>query len=129
MQISPEGLIRLSISELLATPMQHLVSGVDVELDGASVVGHCGSPTTISGYTEWVSSNTPTISIGWDWHIQSGACGSFWARVGLPSSNVLLIETRDNGEDWDKSRNLLATVVDALPWREHIPYLIAARYS
>jgi hypothetical protein len=127
MQISPEGLIRLSISELLGTPMKHLVSGVDV--DGSSDLAGCGSPTIISGYTEWVSSNTPTISIGWDWHIQSGACGSFWARVGLPSSNVLLIETRDNGEDWDKSRNLLATVVDALPWREHIPDLIAARYS
>jgi hypothetical protein len=127
MQISPEGLIRLSISELLATPMKHLISGVDV--DGASGLDQCGCPTSISGYTEWVSSNAPTISIGWDWYIQSGPCGSFWTRVGLPSSNVLLIEARDNEEDWDKSRNILATVVDAFPWREHLPNVIAERYS
>lgn len=127
MQISPEGLIRLSISELLAIPMKHLVSGVDV--DGPSTLSHCGRATMISGYTEWVSVNNPTISIGWDWHIQSGAYGFFWARVGLPSSNVRLIKGRDNSEDWDKSRNLLATVVDALPWRERMPDVIAARYA
>lgn len=127
MQISPEGLIRLSISELLATPMKHLVSGVDE--DGASPLSHCGSATMISGYTEWISTNTPTISIGWDWHIQSGAYGSFWVRVGLPSSNVLLIKGRDNSEAWGESRNLLATVADALPWRERMPDFIAARYA
>lgn len=126
MKISSDGLIRLSIEELLSTPMTHLVSGVDT--DEATTLSHCGTVTSISGYTEWVSADSPNISIGWDWCIQSGSCGSFWARVGLPSSNVLLVDSRCNHEDWDKSRNVLATIVDALPWREYIPKLIASRY-
>lgn len=50
MRISLNGLIRLSIAELISTPMTHLVSGVDVE-DGPKL-STCGTATSISGYTD-----------------------------------------------------------------------------
>jgi hypothetical protein len=126
MHISPDGLIRLSIEELLATPIEHLVSGVDEESKAA--LSTCGTATTISGYTEWVSTHEPTISIGWDWCIQSTAFGPRWMRVGLPSSNVMLTEGEGSDTGWQRSRDILATVVDALPWREKLPDIVSARY-
>ena len=127
MRIASNGLIRLSIEELLSTPITHLVSGVDVE--DCPKLGTCGKATTISGYTEWVSTSEPTISIGWDWCIQFTPAGTLWSRVGLPSSNVMLIEEAGHDTGWERSRDILATVIDALPWREQLPQLVAARYT
>jgi len=127
MHISPDGLIRLSLEELLSTPMQHLVSGVDP--DPKSTLGGCGTATFISGYTEWVSARAPTISIGWDWCVRSTPEGATWSRVGPPSSNVMLTVGNACDAGWTKSQSLLATVVDALPWQDHIPSAVAARYA
>ena len=127
MRISSDGLIRLSIEELLSTPITHLVSGVDAE--DCPKLSTCGKATSISGYTEWVSTKDPTISIGWDWCIQSTPSGTLWVRVGLPSSNVMLIEDAGNDTGWQRSHDILATVVDALPWQEQLPHFVAARYA
>jgi hypothetical protein len=107
--------------------MTHLVSGVDP--DPRPALGHCGSATFLSGYTEWVSTRSPTISIGWDWCLQPGPDGATWSRVGLPSSNVMLTVGREHDAGWSKNQDLLATVVDALPWQEYLPTAVAARYA
>lgn len=127
MQISPDGLIRLSIEQLLSTPLTHLVSGLDV--DPGAPHGNCGRQTTLSGYTEWVSANEPTISIGWDWRSQPLVDGHRWTRVGLPRSNLML--TRDTGRDtsWHGNLEILGSVVDALSWPEVMTQAIAARYA
>jgi hypothetical protein len=127
MRISSNGLIRLSIEELLSTPITHLVSGVDAQ--NGPQADSCGTVTSISGYTEWVSTREPIISIGWDWCIQLTPSGLHWSRVGWPSSNVLLVEGGGCDTDWERSRDILATVIDALPWREQLPQLVAARYA
>lgn len=126
MHLSPDGLIRLTVDQLLSTPLQHLVSGVDT--DAQSVLSACGTQTSLSGYTEWVSTRNPTISIGWDWRLQMLAIGARWIRVGLPRSNLML--TQDSGRDtaWHSNLEILGTVVDALAWREVLPQVVAARY-
>lgn len=127
MRIASNGLIRLSIEELLSTPITHLVSGVDVE--NCQKLSTCGRATSISGYTEWVSTQAPIISIGWDWYLQVTPSGPLWSRVGLPSSNVMLIEETGHDTGRERSRDILATVVDALPWREQLSQVVAARYT
>ena len=126
MQASPDGLIRLSIDELLSMPIVHLISGVDME-DAHNKV--CGQETSISGYTEWVSSSTPPVSIGWDWCIMPSASHPHWIRVGAPRSNVMLVYATGDDAGWSKNLEILSTVVDALPWREQIPQVVAARYA
>jgi hypothetical protein len=127
MRLSPDGLIRLTVDQLLSTPLQHLVSGVD--LDPHVLPAVCGTQTSLSGYTEWISAQDPTISIGWDWRLQTLAAGVRWVRVGLPRSNLML--THDTGSDtsWHGNLEILGTVVDALAWREILPHVVAARYS
>lgn len=119
MRISSDGLIHLSIEELLSTPISHFASGVDLEI--CQKLSTCGRVTSISGYTEWVSKSTPIISIGWDWCIHITSAGPLWARVGLPRTNVMLVDAASSDSTWERNLEILATVADALPWREHLP--------
>lgn len=123
MRISSDGLIRLSIEELLSIPISHFSSGVDLEI--CQKLSTCGKATSISGYTEWVSKSTPIISIGWDWCVRLTSSGPLWTRVGLPRSNVILVDSTGGDSDWAKNQEILATVADALPWREHLPQAVA----
>jgi len=128
MHLSSDGLIRLTLDQLLSTPLEHLVSGVDQDAS-PPFTNACGTQTVLSGYTEWVSANDPVISIGWDWRLQTSAAGMRWIRVGLPRSNLML--TQDTGHDtpWHGNLEILGTVVDALAWREILPHVVAARYA
>lgn len=95
-----------------------------------SIAPACGTLTSLSGYTEWISTKTPMISIGWDWCLQvSVTTGVRWIRVGLPRSNLLL--THDSGYDttWHGNLEILGTIVDALAWREALPAVVASRYA
>jgi hypothetical protein len=127
MHLSPDGLIRLTVDQLLSTPLEHLVSGVDLDPNG--VPAACGRQTSLSGYTEWVSTQDPTISIGWDWRLQTLAAGVRWVRVGLPRSNLMLMQDTGADTPWYGNLEILGTVVDALAWREILPQVVAARYA
>lgn len=120
-------MLRLSIDELLSIPIRHLISGLDE--DANSSLGACGKVASISGYTEWISSTNPAITIGWDWYIKLTIERPFWVRVGLPRSNIMLVDGAGHDTGWERSLNILATVVDALPWKEQIPDAVAARYA
>lgn len=120
-RVSPDGLVRLSIDELLSLQIHHLMSAVDLELDVPHFAS-CGCETTISGYTEWVSASRPAVSIGWDWHICHWSVQRpfVWTRRGKPRSNIMLVYSTGNDAGWSKNLELLATVVDALPWQEQL---------
>ena len=124
MRLSPDGLLRLSLDELLSLPIEHLMSGVDTELAGTCPVAlrECGRQTVISGYTEWASATSPAVSIGWDWQLQlSQAQQTFeWARLGQPRTNVMLVYAAGGDTGRIKNLELLTTVVDALPWQDHL---------
>lgn len=119
-----DGLLRLSIDELLSLPIHHLVSGVDTEFSGSAppAIRECGRETVISGYTEWVSLSSPVVSIGWDWQLQLlFAHTPFrWVRFGLPRTNVMLVNAAGWDSPWTKNLELLSTVVDALPWESSL---------
>lgn len=123
MKISPNGLIQLTIDELLSTPLVHLISGVDTE-ELAPLIA-CGRPTTISGYTEWGSLLNPTISLGWDWCIQIDSAKIFWKRIDLPRTNIMLVDHAGNSTEWTTNLEHLAMVVDTLPWNEKLPQVLA----
>jgi hypothetical protein len=120
-----DGFVRLTLDAVLSVPFKHLVSGLD-EDTGA---GACGSTTTISGYTEWVSAGNPSITVGWDWAIEPHAGAPGWRRIGLPRSNVMLVDRTRADYPWERNLAVLATVVDAIPWQEHAQTAIAARYA
>jgi hypothetical protein len=127
LQVSSDGLIRLTIDELFSVALVHLVSGVDA--DEPPPTDACGRMTAISGYTEWASAREPAISIGWDWRIQVDAAHLCWKRAGMPRTNIMLVDVCGNDSDWQCNLQRLATVVDALPWLDEVPQAVAARYA
>lgn len=114
---SDDGFLRMSLDDLLSTPLLHLVSGLDGVV--RQFTSRCGSPTDISGYTEWVSASDPQVSLGWSWRLDMYADGCCrLTRVGLPYSNVMLVDEKCRDYEWGRSLELLATIVDAMPWRD-----------
>jgi len=112
MQISPQGLIRLTYEALSAIPLNHLVSGIDT--DGSEDT--CGKPTELTGFTEWVTKTSPAITIGWDWKIEYKDGQSRYERLGLPRTNVMLINGQGQDHGWDQNLNHLGRFVDTVPW-------------
>jgi hypothetical protein len=125
MLTSDDGFIRLTLDAVLSVPFKHLVSGLDDDPDASP----CGTCTTISGYTEWVSDSQPKITVGWDWVLDPADGALRWRRVGLPRSNLLLVDTARNDYAWDRNLVVLATVVDAIPWQDHARSFIDERYA
>lgn len=112
MQISPEGLIRLTYEALAAAPLSHLISGVDTDCSEDA----CGRPTEITGFTEWITHTTPAITIGWDWKIEFKGRQTHYARLGQPRSNIMLINEQGQDHDWNQNLNRLGQYVDSVPW-------------
>lgn len=122
MRVSTDGLVRLTLDELMSLPIFHLLSGLDA--DDSCMLAACGSPTTISGFTEWISRTHPAITLGWDWCLVSRSGTAFWTRLGAPRTNVLLLREDGVEKTWAQSLEQVGTVVDALPWAEMVPEVL-----
>lgn len=126
MRHAADGFLRLSLDDVLTTPMVHVVSGLDGdELADAKL---CGRVTAISGYTEWASRSAPRISLGWDWCLEERHGEVRCVRVGLPRSNVMLVDSAARDLGWTRSLEALAIVVDSIAWAEETRRTISERY-
>lgn len=91
----------------------HLMSGIDDE----SLSGTCGAAlASLTGFTEWVSEDVPQLSLGWDWMYATRVGAAGLVRFGLPRSN-LLIASGAQAFTWEQSLDVLAGLIDALPWK------------
>jgi len=72
--------MRLTVEELRQISLVHLLSGLDE--DNPALLQEGAIFSEITGYTEWVSTTSPAISIGWDWMLQSSQAGAvYYKRV------------------------------------------------
>lgn len=124
MRVSGEGLIRLDLDELLSLPLQHCFSGLDESC--ADLIGSCGRVATISGYTEWVCTAGPSVSLGWDWQLDVVLDETRWQRTNPPRTNVLLVDSKGRDLCWEQSLDRLSTVVDSLPWTSAVAQSVGA---
>lgn len=125
--LSDDSYIRLTLETFLATPLVHLLSGLDDDKpifpkEGASLAH-------ISGYAEWVSTMAPTITLGWDWGVGVSQGQAFYVRLGAPRSNIMLIDTMAHDLGPTKTSVLLEAAIDALAWQEEVHKYIITRYS
>lgn len=108
--------------------MRHLLSGVDTDPVGRLAV--CGAPAPITGYTEWVSTSLPAVSIGWDWSLQISTGMPRYVRDGLPRSNMMLIDPasgRDMGDE--ATATWIVLWIDQQAWAASVQNHLAMRYS
>ena len=116
LSVSADGYVRLSLQELEAITLSHLISCLD-EQGGARAMS-AAVATDITGYTEWVSAGWPAISLGWDWQLAAAGQPAGLRRLHAPRSNVMLVDDSsrvDHGQV--KTATLLEFYVDRQPWQ------------
>lgn len=125
--MSDTGYVRLSFEELQNLILVHLISGMDE--DGPAQLSDNATETAIGGYTEWVSTGSPVITLGWDWQMLFENKFIRLRRISEPRSNVMLQSPARLDLGHDKTVTLLETFIDAYNWQPEALEQINARYS
>jgi hypothetical protein len=128
-QILPDGLLRMHRQDLSALGLSHLVSGLDDDSDERGGDRQCGACTTLSGYTEWVCDSEPRLSLGWDWQLDGQSADGRVCRLGLPRTNVLLLDRDGQALPWNESLQVLANFIDGFDWNTSAFQAVCVRYS
>ena len=128
MTLSDDGLIRLAVETLRTIPFAHLLSGLDE---------HVGSPPTfegasldpVSGYTEWVSTTSPVITLGWDWWLDASAMPLIYTPIGEPRSNVMIVDAQHRDLGRCRTDAALGVLISTWSWQATVEQHIRSRYA
>ncbi len=128
LRVSHDGYVRMTRHVFLRLPLVHYLSGLDE--DHLHPLVHGGVESTISGYTEWISSSVPVVSVGWDWRLNLLTGVPRYEREGGARSNIMIIDA-ENGRDVgdDATAETIAYRLDRSGWEEDIRRQIALRYA
>ncbi|MDV8153250.1 DUF4902 domain-containing protein [Acinetobacter pittii] len=111
--ISADGFIRMNENQLMNYPLQHLISIVETtQIKDSQILYY--------GFTEWVTSLTPALSTGWDWEfIEYNGITSI-NRIGLPRSNIMLVDASGTDIGFEVTETLIEKKIDTLFWEQFI---------
>lgn len=124
-----DGLLRLGRQDLAGMQLRHLISGLDDDAEPSPGKPACGSSASLSGYTEWVSAQAPRLTLGWDWHLDDGASPPRVVRLGLPRTNVQVLDGADQPLPWNESLHVLASFIDTFDWNAPAFQAVCHRYA
>lgn len=116
--LSDDGYVRLTFKDFLATPIVHLISGLDIEMPVYPQLE--AMATDISGYTEWVSTTKPFLTIGWSWQLDFSRPQPVCASTGVEGSNIMFFDAHKNDLGYNASLNTLESFIDTLSWQEKV---------
>lgn len=125
--ISSDGYVRLSIQQLQATPLTHLISGLDDDIL-LPAAADAAQATDITGYTEWINEDDPALTVGWDWQLCATRPGCPLIRVSEPRSNILLQDAAGADHAPADSEKLLGAHIDTLDWQPVVQAFLQERY-
>ena len=128
MTLSDDGLVRLSLENLRVIPFIHLLSVLD-EHDGPPPAGEGACLDPISGYTEWVSTTSPVITLGWDWWLDVSAMPCIYTHIGAPRSNVMIVDAQHRDLGRRKTDVALGTLISTWSWQAAVAEHIGTRYA
>jgi len=129
MVLGGDGYVRMGLQTFLKTPLLHLISGLDDDID--KVLAHQQEGATlahVSGYTEWVSATTPGITLGWDWQLDVSQGHDIYVRQGQPRCNIMFVDAIQRDLGYVRTLLLLEAAIDEIGWREETHKHIASRY-
>ena len=127
--VSADGYVRVTAAALRATPLAHLLSELDADLDLPPSTASGACLASIAGYTEWASQTTPALSVGWDWRIATSGCRVRYERQGEVRSNIMLVDARRQDLGPLATLAVLGVAVDNLDWERAVDDYISNRYG
>jgi hypothetical protein len=123
------GYIYLTVDELCAGALVHLISGVDQECLLTDGGGGGAIVTAITGYTEWIGQGERILTLGWDWQMHASGDAVRLQRVGPPSSNLMLQSSARRDLGHARTIALLNDYLDGFDWQHATLGHISARYG
>lgn len=124
---SADGYVRLTLDTLLTIRFSHLISGVYE--DTSISAGEGASFSVTYGYTEWVSTAKPLLSLGWNWRLGVSQGPIQYSRMDCPYSNIMLVDERLHDLGAAKTAALLESIIDLMHWQTEVDEHIVARYA
>lgn len=122
-----DSYVRLTWETLLTSPLVHLLSGLDE--DKPIFLQEGASLAHVTGYTEWISTAPPTMTIGWDWGLDVSEGQPRYKRLSTPRSNIMFVDAIQHDLGPAKTAVLLEAAVDAIAWQEVVEKYIVTRYE
>lgn len=111
--ISTDGFIRMNENQLMNYPLQHLLSIVETtQIEDSQILYY--------GFTEWATSLTPALSTGWDWEFVEQDGIASLKRIGLPRSNIMIVDVSGTDIGCDITETLIEKKIDTLFWEQFI---------
>ncbi|MDR6798179.1 DUF4902 domain-containing protein [Acinetobacter calcoaceticus] len=111
--ISTDGFIRMNENQLMNYPLQHLISTVEsTRIEDSQILYY--------GFTEWATSLTPALSTGWDWEFVEQDGIASLKRIGLPRSNIMIVDISGTDIGCDITETLMEKKIDTLFWEQFI---------
>jgi len=111
--ISTDGFIRMNEDQLMTYPLQHVVSIIEsTQIEASQIV--------YRGFTEWATLKTPALSTGWDWEFIEQNGFATLKRIGLPRSNIMIVDVSGTDIGFDVTETLIKRKIDTLFWEQFI---------
>lgn len=111
--ISIDGFIRINENQLMSYPFQHITSMVEsTHFEESQILYY--------GFTEWATSLTPALSTGWDWEFIEQNGIATLKRIGLPRSNIMIVDVSGTDIGFDVTETLIEKKIDTLFWEQFI---------
>lgn len=128
LKVSCDGYVRMSVHVFMELPLIHFLSGLDDDLSQYATKGV--TEASISGYTEWLSTTVPTVTVGWDWRLSLAQGAPRYFREGFPRSNIMIVDTRNGRDIGDQATaERIARRIDRFGWEHDIRKQISMRYA
>jgi hypothetical protein len=126
---APDGYLRVSGRELLQVRLGHLLSGLDEDPPDSLSRGLGATHATLAGFTEWSEDRSPAVSVGWDWRAGGPRCAQQYLRIGLPRTNLMLIDVRGRDLGFDLTAHRVAQWLDRQPWQVTVAAFLSKIYA
>jgi hypothetical protein len=114
-----DGYIRMPLKRLALLQFMHVTSACDKFLLAELVAD--AVPAGAAGYTEWISTTAPVVSVGWDWYCDNVSCRCL--LINEVRSNIMLVDSQGCDLGPRRSARLIAAWLGALEWQ---PVVLAA---
>lgn len=113
--------VYINVDDFHSLQFSHLYSAAYEEPEWLHSTG--GVVTTIGGYTEWVSGDSPAISIGWDWELRFENAICRFVKAGPVFSNIAFQRYEGSGIvtcDENYLQRVLTNKLDTMKWENMI---------
>lgn len=115
--VSRDGYIRVASRGLDDITLVHLSS--DPDSDFLDELRRRTVPAVAAGFSEWISSSVPVVSLGWGWFVHSHSGRLLLAPDGV-RSNLMLTDTRGYDIGLPATSQMLSDWLVTYPWHQSV---------